>query len=224
MPTPKDSLNESLTLLKWYYSYLLLSMYTDVLMKEGKIIAPTWEVVLPTSASSWIKLNTKRIATLLEQIKAAPKSKNVYWYLSYISSMKGLLGVFMDMHSRFAPRRTYLKKLLWSRYEPYIHCIRLCRNLLTHQHTPDVRLSQHDLETQKEKLMQIDKRIISLSFHYKDIFTWDRKGSDTYGFHISINTATLHTKRTLFDIIDEHTLFMLAESVYNVSDHYTKKA
>ena len=81
-------------------------------------------------------------------------------------------------------------------------------------------MSHYDVKSQKEKLREADKRIITLTFHYKDIFDGERKGSPSYGFHISINTATLHTKRTLLDIIDEHTMFMLAESVYNITDHY----
>lgn len=220
MTSQKDSLNESLTLLQWYYSYFLLSLYTDSLMKAWKINKPSWDVILSTGDKSWIRLNTKRITTLLDQIEKAPKSKNVYGYLWYISSMKWLLGTFMDMHSRSSTWRTYVKKLLGWRYEAYIHCIRVCRNLLTHQHSTDLRISKYDLESQKEKLLEADKRIIWLSFNYKDIFWKARQWAPTYGFHVSINTATLHTKRTLFDIIDEHTLFMLAESVYNITDHY----
>ncbi len=213
-------IGDSLTLLQWYYSYLVLSQYTDVLMKQGKIPHPKDDIILTSSAQNWIKLNTKRIKTLLEQIEKSPKSKNVYWYLSYISSMKWLLGVFLDMHSRSATWRLFLKKTLGPKYEAYIQTIRLCRNLLTHQHTVDVTISPSDLERAKEKLWHTGKRIISMTFHYKDIFWADRHGSASYGFHLSINTATLHTKRTLFDIIDEHTLFMLAESIYNLSDHY----
>ncbi len=213
-------IGDSLTLLQWYYSYLVLSLYTDVLMKQGKIPQPQSDIILATGSQNGIKLNTKRINTLLEQIQKSPNSKNVYGYLSYISSMKWLLGVFLDMHSRSSTRRQFLKKTLGNKYEAYIETIRLCRNLLTHQHTVDITLSAHDLERAREKLWNTGKRIISLSFHYKDIFAADRHGSATYGFHISINTATLHNKRTLFDIIDEHTLFMLAESVYNLSDHY----
>ena len=63
-----------------------------------------------------------------------------------------------------------MKEILGSQYDAYIHCIRLCRNLLTHQHTADLRLSKYDLESQKERLLETEKRIISLSFHYKEIF------------------------------------------------------
>lgn len=222
MASQKDSLNESLTLLQWYYSYFLLSLYTDTLMKQGKINKPTGEVILSTWDKSWIKLNTKRITTLLEQIEKSPKSKNVYGYLWYISSIKWLFGICMDMHSRSSSWRTYLKKLLWQRYDSYIHCIRVARNLLTHQHTTDLRMSKYDVASQRIKLSESDKRIISLSFQYKEIFGKIREWSPSYWFHISINTATLHTKRTLFDIIDEHTLFMLAESVFNIAEQYTK--
>lgn len=224
MPSQKESLNESLTLLQWYYSYFLLSLYTDTLMKQWKISKPIGEVILSTWDKSWIKLNTKRITTLLEQIEKSPKSKNVYWYLWYISSMKWLFGIFMDMHSRSSAWRTYLKNLLWQRYESYIHCIRVARNLLTHQHNVDLRISKYDLDSQKTKLLEAEKRIISLSFHYKEIFWKVREWTPTYWFHISINTATLHTKRTLFDIIDEHTLFMLAESVFNIAEQYKKRS
>jgi hypothetical protein len=73
---------------------------------------------------------------------------------------------------------------------------------------------------QKDKLGD-EKRIISLTFKYKDIFGSTWKGSASYGFTISINTTTLQHKRTLFDIIDEHNLFMLAESVYNITHNHT---
>ena len=222
MSPQKDSLTESLTLLQGYYSYFLLSLYTDTLMKHWKISKPTGEVILSTWDKSWIKLNTKRITTLLEQIEKSPKSKNVYWYLWYISSIKWLFGIFMDMHSRSSAWRTYVKNLLGQRYDSYIHCIRVARNLLTHQHSADLRMSKYDLDSQKTKLLEAEKRIISLAFQYKEIFWKVREWAPSYGFHISINTATLHTKRTLFDIIDEHTLFMLAESVFNIAEQYSK--
>lgn len=212
--------NNSLTLLQWYYSYFLLSLYTDVLMKEWSIPLAEKDIILTTNSQNGIKLNTKRINTILEQIQKAPNSKNVYGYLSYISSMKWLLGVFLDMHSRSAPWRLFLKKTLGNKYEAYIELIRFCRNLLTHQHTVDITLSPSDIERAKETLGNTGKRIISITFHYHDIFGSAWKWAKTYGFHVSINTSTLHTKRRLFDIIDEHTLFMLAESVYNLSEHY----
>jgi hypothetical protein len=222
MKKVNNSLHESLSLLQGYYSYFLLLLYTDNLMKKGKIATPTDDVVLSTWSKSWIKLNTNRIRNLLQQIQKSPDAKNVYGYLGYVSGIKWLFGIFMDLFSTSSPRRTFLKHTLWQRYDAYIHIIRVCRNLLTHQHTPDLRISQRDIELQMEKLLEADKRIISLTFHYKDIFWKDREGSASYWFHISLNTTTLHTKRTLFDLIDEHTMFMLAESVFNLSEHYLK--
>lgn len=223
MTHKNSNIQESLKLIQWYYSYFLLSLYTDDLMKQGKIALPAGDIVIKTTSANSIKLNTKRITTILDQIKASPQAKNVYWYFSYVSSIKWLFGIFMDMHTRSPEWKTYLKELLGQRYHAYIHAIRICRNLLTHQHTTDFRLSKYDIASQHESLSQSDKRIITLTFLYKEIFSHARKGSDLYGFHISINTSTLHTKRTLFDIIDEHTMFMLAESVYNITDFYLKK-
>ena len=223
MTHKNSNIQDSLKLIQWYYSYFLLSLYTDDLMKQGNIALPSWDIVIKTTSANSIKLNTKRITTILDQIKASPQSKNVYWYFSYVSSIKWLFGIFMDMHTRSPEWKSYLKDLLWQRYHAYIHAIRICRNLLTHQHTTDFRLSKYDIASQHESLLQSDKRIISLTFLYKDIFWNTRKWQDSYWFHISINTSTLHSKRTLFDIIDEHTMFMLAESVYNLTDYYLKK-
>lgn len=86
----------------------------------------------------------------------------------------------MDLHNRSSARRTYLKKLLGMRYESYMQCIRLARNFLTHQHSADIRLSNRDLLQQKDKLGETGKRIISLTFQYKDIFGAARKGSAEY--------------------------------------------
>lgn len=213
-------MNNAIALLQWYYSYFLISLYTDVLLKEGTFPAPKQEITLKTSEQTGIKLNTKRIRSLVEQIKQHPQDKNVFGYLSYISSIKGLFGVFLDMHTRNHAWRKYIQKMLGNKYDAYIQTIRLCRNLLTHQQTVEVSISRLDLERAKDKLLQTWKRIISFSFHYKEIFGDAWNGSPAYWFHISINTATLHQKRTLFDILDEHTLFMIAESIYNLSDHY----
>lgn len=238
-------MKETIALLQGYYSYFLLGLYTDILMKEWKIplsselspdtipsnkktITPGKEpqpqtIILKTGERTAIKLNTTRIDKLLEQIKKQPEGRNVYGYLSFISSIKGVFGVFLDMHARYPARRTFLQKTLGKEYTSYIQIVRFCRNLLTHQQSADMTMSKQDKESALFRLTETGKRIVSLSFSYKDIFWAERKWLPTYGFHASINTATLHAKKTLFSIIDQHTLFMLAESVYNISDYYLKQ-
>lgn len=39
---------------------------------------------------------------------------------------------------------------------------------------------------------------------------------------MTINTTTFHTKRTVRDIVDEHTMYMLAESVNYICERYGK--
>jgi len=213
-------LKDSLTLLQGYYSYLLMSLYTDNLLKEGKIPHITTPVIYHTTKDTDIQLNATRINQLITQIGEQPDEKNVYGYLGYMSGIKGMLGVCMDMTSTSLWWRKFLQKTMGSQYEAYTHSIRFCRNLLTHQQTPNFQVSRDDLLTQKEYLIRSGKRIVALSFRYSDLLGDKRTGSSSYGFHITINTTTLLTKRTLFTIIDQHTLFMLAESVYNLASLY----
>jgi hypothetical protein len=86
-----------------------------------------------------------------------------------------------------------------------------------------MHLRAYDIQSQRDSLQKTEKRIVSCHFNYADIFGKDRKGEKAYGFSISINTATLHTKRTLWDIVDEHTLTMLAESIATICEHYKEK-
>ena len=220
-------MKDTLALLQGYYSYFLLSLYTDILLKEGKIeIAGKWpsgesqDVVLSLGSWSAIRLNTKRINTLLTQIKANPTSKNVYGFLSFISSLKWVFGVFLDMEAKYLPWRRFLQKTLGKEYDGYMQTVRFCRNLLTHQHSTKLQMSARDKESALFRFAETGKRIISLSFSYKELFGSYWKGTASYGFHTSINTETLKTKKTLFSIIDEHTLFMLAESVFNITEYY----
>ncbi|MEI7477334.1 MAG: hypothetical protein WCJ81_02110 [bacterium] len=92
-------LKDSLTLLQGYYSYLLMSLYTDNLLKEGKIPHITTPVIYHTTKDTDIQLNATRINQLITQIGEQPDEKNVYGYLGYMSGIKGMLGVCMDMTS-----------------------------------------------------------------------------------------------------------------------------
>lgn len=220
-------MKDTLALLQGYYSYFLLSLYTDVLLKKGKVeMAGQWpkeenqEIVISLGTWSAIRLNTKRINALLAQIKDNPTSKNVYGFLSFISSLKWVFGVFLDMETRYLPWRRFLQKTLGKEYDGYMQTVRFCRNLLTHQHSTKLQMSARDKESALFRFAETGKRIISLSFSYKELFGSHWKGSASYGFHTSINTETLKTKKTLFSIIDEHTLFMLAESVFNITEYY----
>lgn len=47
-----SQITESINLIQGFYSYLLLSLYTDVLMKQGKIPLPTSDVILPTTTKT----------------------------------------------------------------------------------------------------------------------------------------------------------------------------
>lgn len=145
-------------------------MYTDNMMKTGGMPLAPDELILQMTSQNSIKINTKRINTLLKQIQHAPHARNVYGYLSYISGIKGVFGVFLDVHSRSMPRRKYLQKILGKDYESYMALVRFCRNLLTHQHTTEITLSQRDISSAIQKLETLGKRIISITFHYKDIF------------------------------------------------------
>lgn len=233
--TNKDPMKDTLILLQGYYSYFLLGLYVDILMKKGEVPLPdqrNWkkkkwekpqELILQVSKTNAIKLNTTRITALLEQIRKHPEGRNVYGHLWFISSLKGLLGTFLDMNARYPTRRKFLKQTLGNEYEDYMQIVRFCRNLITHQYSADVSISTRDKQLALEKLTETGKRIVSVSFSYKDIFGKEWTGSAAYWFHISINTAALRGKNTLFAIVDEHSLFMLAESIYNITNYYLKK-
>jgi len=167
-------------------------------------------------------LDTQRIASIITQIRANPTAKNVYGHLGYISALKGVFGSFLDVYARSVTRRNYIKKTLGGQAEGYIIGMRVCRNLLTHQHTGHVHLRKYDQERLEEELQKTGKRIVSCSFHYADLFGKSWTGGKSYGFTMTINTTTFHTKRTVRDIVDEHTMYMLAESVNYLCEQHIK--
>lgn len=167
-------LQESLALTQGYYTYLQLVLYTDHLLKQGNISLPPHELIHKTGSHTGIALDTHRIASLISQIQAQPTAKNVYGHLGYISALKGVFGSFLDIYARSLTRRNHIKKILGGQTEGYIIAMRVCRNLLTHQHTGHVHLRKYDQERLEEELQKTGKRIVSCSFHYAELFgkTW----------------------------------------------------
>lgn len=115
----------------------------------------------------------------------------------------------------------FLKELLKDQYSTFQKIIYFCRNVLSHHITADIVLTREDYE--KQMLMLHQTKRLHFVMNYKNVFGAVRKGKETYGFTIDIDTAHIKQGQKYTSIISWHEQWMLAELCYNLSEYYRAK-
>lgn len=165
------------------------------------------------------------IKNLLSSIHKNPTKRNVYGYLTEISSFKGIFSIMRELIENDADFRIFLKETLKDQYFPFEQSIRFIRNVLNHGTSSNLSIKLEDYEIQKDfilspKVQRVNalkwSALINLNFVYSKYIS-QRKGSPDYGIQLSIDFKKLKPGLQLEKLISWHSLYLLSELCYNLS-------
>lgn len=210
-----------ITLLQGYYKFLSLAMFLDHRIKTDKMMLVEESIRISTGETTGMMLNTMMLKKILEDIHKHPDKKNIFGYLSTISGLRWVFSSMKDLMQQDAHFERFLKELLGLEFPVFQKIIFFCRNVLSHHIKADIILTREDYE--KQMLMLHHTKKMTFNFNYKEVFGAVRKGKETYGFSINIDTSTIREGQKYADIIPRHEQRMLAELCYNLSEYYKAK-
>ena len=198
-------------------------------MEQVVITNDLSELAMNLPISTWEKtsftLKEGLIRNLLASIHKHPEKRNIYGYLTEISSFKGIFSIMRELIENDDAFRNFLKETLKDQYFPFEQTIRFIRNVLNHWTSSNLSIKLEDYEVQKDfilspKVQRVNQlkwsALIRLDFIYSN-YIKERKGSQEYWIHFMIDFKTLKPWIQLERLISWHNLYLLAELCYNLS-------
>ena len=214
-----------LKLLQGYYHFLSLWKFMEQVIITNDLSELAMSIAIPTWEKSSFTLKEWLIKNLLSSIHAHPKQRNIYGYLTEVSSFKGIFSIMRELIENDESFRNFLKEILKDQYFPYEQTIRFVRNVLNHWTTSNLLIKQEDYEVQKDfilspKVQRVNNlkgsALIKLNFVYSKYIA-QRKGSKDYWIQLSIDFKRLKPGLQLEKLISWHNLYLLSELCYNLS-------
>jgi len=209
-------------LLQGYYKYLYLWKFLEHLIKHNDISPYVVDIPLVTWEKSHFVLRSTKIQKTLGDIFKNPDKKNIFWYVTEISSFRGIFGVMKEMMDTDERFDVFLRKTLKKQYFPFEQIVRFGRNVLAHALDSSISLKQTDFSKQKIYLFAQDKYRIIFSFKYANYITaW--KWSEDYGLYIKLDFKKMKTWQKFFDLVDMHQVYLLSELCFNLTELFRAK-
>ena len=214
-----------LKLLQGYYHFLSLWKFMEQVIITNDLSELAMSIAIPTWEKSSFTLKEWLIKNLLSSIHAHPKQRNIYGYLTEVSSFKGIFSIMRELIENDESFRNFLKEILKDQYFPFEQTIRFVRNVLNHWTTSNLLIKQEDYEVQKDfilspKVQRVNNlkgsALIKLNFVYSKYIN-QRKGSKDYWIQLSIDFKRLKPGLQLEKLISWHNLYLLSELCYNLS-------
>lgn len=214
-----------LKLLQGYYHFLSLWKFMEQVIITNDLSDLAMSISIPTGEKSSFTLKEWLIKNLLSSIHTHPKQRNIYWYLTEISSFKGIFSIMRELIENDENFRNFLKETLKDQYFPFEQTIRFIRNVLNHWTTSNLLIKQEDYEVQKDfilspKVQRVNNlkgsALIKLNFIYSKYIP-QRKGSKDYWIQLAIDFKQLKPGLQLEKLISWHNLYLLSELCYNLS-------
>ncbi len=214
-----------LKLLQGYYHFLSLWKFMEQVIITNDLSELAMSIAIPTWEKSSFTLKEWLIKNLLSSIHAHPKQRNIYGYLTEVSSFKGIFSIMRELIENDESFRIFLKETLKDQYFPFEQTIRFVRNVLNHWTTSNLLIKQEDYEVQKDfilspKVQRVNNlkgsALIKLNFVYSKYIA-QRKGSKDYWIQLSIDFKRLKPGLQLEKLISWHNLYLLSELCYNLS-------
>ena len=214
-----------LKLLQGYYHFLSLWKFMEQVIIANDLSELAMSIAIPTWEKSNFTLKEWLIKNLLSSIHTHPKQRNVYWYLTEISSFKGIFSIMRELIENDEVFRNFLKDILKDQYFPFEQTIRFLRNVLNHGTTSNLLIKWEDYEVQKDfilspKVQRVNNlkgsALINLNFVYSK-YIHQRKGSSEYWIQLSIDFKKLKPWLQLEKLVSRHNLYLLSELCYNLS-------
>ena len=213
-----------LKLLQGYYHFLSLWKFMEQVIITNDLSELAMSIAIPTWEKSSFTLKEWLIKNLLSSIHAHPKQRNIYGYLTEVSSFKGIFSIMRELIENDESFRNFLKETLKDQYFPFEQTIRFVRNVLNHWTTSNLLIKQEDYEVQKDfilspKVQRVNNlkglALIKLNFVYSKYIA-QRKGSKDYWIQLSIDFKRLKPGLQLEKLISWHNLYLLSELCYNL--------
>ena len=214
-----------LKLLQGYYHFLSLWKFMEQVIITNDLSELAMSIAIPTWEKSSFTLKEWLIKNLLSSIHTHPKQRNIYGYLTEVSSFKGIFSIMRELIENDETFRNFLKETLKDQYFPFEQTIRFVRNVLNHGTTSNLLIKQEDYEVQKDfilspKVQRVNNlkgsALIKLNFVYSKYIA-QRKGSKDYWIQLSIDFKRLKPGLQLEKLISWHNLYLLSELCYNLS-------
>ena len=214
-----------LKLLQGYYHFLSLWKFMEQVIITNDLSELAMSIAIPTWEKSSFTLKEWLVKNLLSSIHAHPKQRNIYGYLTEVSSFKGIFSIMRELIENDESFRNFLKEILKDQYFPFEQTIRFVRNVLNHWTTSNLLIKQEDYEVQKDfilspKVQRVNNLkgsvLIKLNFVYSKYIA-QRKGSKDYWIQLSIDFKRLKPGLQLEKLISWHNLYLLSELCYNLS-------
>ena len=214
-----------LKLLQGYYHFLSLWKFMEQVIITNDLSELAMSIGIPTWEKTRFTLKEWLIKNLLSSIHTHPNQRNVYGYLTEISSFKGIFSIMRELIENDENFRNFLKDTLKDQYFPFEQTIRFVRNVLNHWTTSNLTIKQEDYEVQKDfilspKVQRVNNlkgsALIKLNFIYSKYIA-QRKGSSDYWIQLSIDFKYLKPGLQLEKLISWHNLYLLSELCYNIS-------
>ena len=214
-----------LKLLQGYYHFLSLGKFMEQVIITNDLSELAMNLPISTGQKTSFMLKEWLIKNLLSSIHKNPTKRNVYGYLTEISSFKGIFSIMRELIENDADFRIFLKETLKDQYFPFEQSIRFIRNVLNHGTSSNLSIKLEDYEIQKDfilspKVQRVNQlkgsAVIHLKFKYSEyIKQW--KGSPDYWIEFILDFKTLKPGLELEKLITWHNLYLLAELCYNLS-------
>lgn len=214
-------MNDYLALLQGYYKFLLLGKFFENQTKNTEIKLNE-DLQIKTGSHTKFSLKSSQISALLSEIHKHPDSKNVFGYLTEISAFRGIFSVMREMIEKLPTFRSKLQELFWDEYRNFEQVIRFLRNVLSHSTTPSLLVHLADFQQQRDFLSSQKIKKLNLHFVYADhIKQWE--GSKTYACDVELDLFSLKPLTPLFNVVNLHQMYLLAELCFNVSKIITAR-
>ncbi|MCF7835053.1 hypothetical protein K9M48_03270 [Candidatus Gracilibacteria bacterium] len=218
-----DKIQQNIQLLQGFYRFLYLGKFLEKQIKIKDMSVDVQDCRIHTGDKKNFVLRGMVIKKILSDIYSNPDKKNIFGYMVEINSFRGIFSVMREMIETEKKFELFLKKKLKDKYFAFEQVIRFMRNVLNHIETADVKLKIDDFVKQKTFILK-EKKLSKIKFDmkYADYFV-ERKGGKDYGLDIEIDFGKLKEGQKVFDIVDLHQVYLLAEFCFNISEVFRVK-
>lgn len=213
---PKSKFGQ-IELLQWYYKFLYIWKFLEQIAKTNDLSGQVTDTPVMTWANTRFVLRWSFIKNILSDIFHNPDKKNVFGYITEISSIKWITSIMRELIENDEVFEKFVQKRLKKQFFPFEQIVRFVRNVLNHTLDPNISLKESDFAWQKWFLNDQDKDTIFFKFKYADFFpewTWNKD----YGIDIQVDFSKLWKGNSLFEIINMHQLYLICELCYNLSE------
>ena len=206
-------------LLQWYYKFLYIWKFLEQIAKTNDLSNLVNDTPVVTWPNTRFVLRWSFIKKILSDIYHNPDRKNVFGYITEISSIRWIVSITRELIENNEKFAKFTQKKLKKQFFPFEQTIRFIRNVLNHTLDPNISLKETDFAWQKWFLNEQEKDTIFFKFKYSDFFqewTWNKD----YGIDIKVDFSKLWKWKSLFDIINLHQMYLICELCYNLAEVY----